>query len=133
MVPADANDIAKEYEILLNELTQYNPELLDKQRILAVSKSDMLDEELEEAVAKELPTDLPSIFISSLTHKGIIALKDLLWKELNKQVFHDTESIVYKPMNLQLEDVDDDFDFSPPGKEEDANDLDYDEIDWENS
>jgi GTP-binding protein len=93
----------------------------------------MLDEELEEAIAKELPTDLPSIFISSLTHKGIIALKDLLWKELNKQVFHDTESIVYKPMNLQLEDVDDDFDFSPPGKEEDANDLDYDEIDWENS
>ncbi|GHT00002.1 GTPase Obg [Bacteroidia bacterium] len=133
MVPADTNDIAKEYEILLNELTQYNPELLDKQRILAVSKSDMLDEELEEAIAKELPTDLPSIFISSLTHKGIIALKDLLWKELNKQVFHDTESIVYKPMNLQLEDVDDDFDFSPPGKDNDRDDLDYDEIDWENS
>jgi GTP-binding protein len=133
MVPADANDIAKEYEILLNELAQYNPELLDKQRILAISKSDMLDEELEEAIAKELPTDIPSIFISSLTHKGIIALKDLLWKELNKQVFHDTESIVYKPMNLKLEDVDDDFDFSTPEEEADHDDLDYDEIDWENS
>ncbi|GHV20726.1 GTPase Obg [Clostridia bacterium] len=133
LVPADANDIAKEYEILLNELAQYNPELLDKQRILAISKSDMLDEELEEAIAKELPTDLPSIFISSLTHKGIIALKDLLWKELNKQVFRDTESIVYKPMNLKLEDVDDDFDFSTPEQEEEDDDLDYDEIDWENS
>ncbi|GHT39620.1 GTPase Obg [Bacteroidia bacterium] len=134
MVPADANDIAKEYEILLNELAQYNPELLDKQRILAISKSDMLDEELEEAIARELPTDIPSIFISSLTHKGIITLKDLLWKELNKQVFHDTESIVYKPMNLKLEDVDDDFDFSTPEQEADENDdLDYDEIDWENS
>jgi GTP-binding protein len=132
MVPADADDIAKEYEILLNELTKYNPELLDKQRILAVSKSDMLDDELEEAIAEELPADIPHIFISSITYKGIIALKDLLWKELNKQEFHDVESIVHKPMNLRLDDVDDDFDFSTPEEADESNDLDYDEIDWEN-
>ena len=117
LIPADAADIAKEYEILLNELAQYNPELLDKQRILAISKSDMLDEELETAIARELPADLPHIFISSIIGKGIITLKDLLWKELNKHPFHDVESIVQKPMNLQWEEVDDDFDFSLPEEE----------------
>jgi GTP-binding protein len=134
LVPADADDIATEYATLLNELTQYNPELLDKQRILAISKSDMLDEELEEAIEKELPEGIPHIFISSLTYKGIIALKDLLWKEICNLPFNDTESIVYKPMNIELADIDDDFDFSAPkddfDEEEEA--LDYDEIDWEN-
>jgi GTP-binding protein len=131
LIPADANDIAGEYKILLNELTQYNPELLDKQRMLAISKSDLLDDELEEAITQELPVDLPHIFISSLTHKGIIALKDLLWQKLNEQVFHDVESIVQKPMDIQLEDVDDDFDFSLPNDGADEEDrLDYDEIDW---
>jgi GTP-binding protein len=117
LLPSDAGNITKEYEILLNELTKYNPELLDKQRILAISKSDMLDEELEEAIAQELPTDVPHLFISSITGKGIIALKDLLWKELNKHPFHDVENIVQKPMNIRLEDVNDDFDFSSPGEE----------------
>jgi GTP-binding protein len=131
LVPADTNDIKKEYEILLNELEKYNPELLDKQRILAISKSDMLDEELEEALTQELPTDLPTIFISAITQKGIVKLKDLLWKELNNQEFHDTESIVYRPMDIQLADVDDDFDFSIPKEDEDDN-LNYDEIDWKN-
>jgi GTPase len=83
MVPADAKDIKQEYEILLNELRQYNPELLDKKRILAVSKSDMLDEELIHAIQKELPTDLPTTFISSITNKGIMELKDLIWKQLH--------------------------------------------------
>ncbi len=132
MVPADANDIAKEYEILLNELTKYNPELLDKKRILAISKSDMLDEELEKALAEELPKDVPFLFISSITHKGIVKLKDLLWKELNNQQFHDTESIVYKPMDLKLTEVDDDFDYSIPEDDDENDDLNYDEIDWEN-
>lgn len=84
MVPADADDIAKEYEILLGELQKYNPELLDKDRILAISKSDMLDEELKEEIAKELPTDIPSLFISSVAQQGIIELKDLIWKKLNE-------------------------------------------------
>ena len=83
MVPADAKDIQTEYEILLNELKKYNPELLDKKRLLAISKSDMLDEELVEAIKKELPTGLPSIFISSMTNKGIVELKDLIWRNLH--------------------------------------------------
>ena len=84
MVPADADDIAKEYEILLGELQKYNPELLDKDRILAISKSDMLDEELIAEIKEELPTDLPSLFISSVAQQGITELKDLIWKKLNE-------------------------------------------------
>ncbi|HTF17995.1 MAG TPA: GTPase ObgE [Chryseolinea sp.] len=83
LVPADSPDIKKEYNILLSELTQYNAELLDKKRILAISKSDMLDDELQAAMAKELPSDIPAIFISSATEKGIVALKDLIWKHLH--------------------------------------------------
>lgn len=83
MVPADAQDIAKEYEILINELRKYNPELLDKKRILAISKCDLLDEELTEGIRKELPNDLPAVFISSVTNKGITELKDLIWKNLH--------------------------------------------------
>ena len=84
MVPSDANDIAKEYKILLRELQKYNPELLDKDRILAVSKSDMLDKELKEEIAKDLPKDLPSLFISSVAQEGLTELKDLIWKKLNE-------------------------------------------------
>ena len=84
MVPADSADIAKEYEILLGELQKYNPELLDKDRILAISKSDMLDEELIAEMKEELPTDLPSLFISSVAQQGITELKDLIWKKLNE-------------------------------------------------
>jgi GTP-binding protein len=84
MVPADSDDIAKEYEILLGELQKYNPELLDKDRILAISKSDMLDEELIAEIKEELPTDLPALFISSVAQQGITELKDLIWKKLNE-------------------------------------------------
>lgn len=84
MVPADSNDIAADYEVLLNELRLYNPELLDKQRVLAITKSDMLDNELQEALEKTVPTDLPHVFISSVAHKGIDQLKDLLWKAINE-------------------------------------------------
>ena len=83
LVPADADDIAKQYEVLLNELQQYNPELLDKQRVLAISKSDMLDEELMAEMKPDLPKDLPVIFISSVTQQGIMQLKDIIWKRLN--------------------------------------------------
>ncbi len=83
LVPADSKDILKEYKILLKELKKYNPELLDKERVLAVSKSDMLDEELRQEVKKHLPRTIPTIFISSITLDGIQALKDLLWKKLN--------------------------------------------------
>ena len=81
LVPADSEDIHKEYKILLNELKQYNPELLDKRRILAISKSDMLDEELMDEIRLDLP-DVPSLFISSVAQKGIQELKDLLWETM---------------------------------------------------
>ena len=83
LIPADSDDIKKEYEILLNELKKHNPELLDKDRLLAISKSDMLDEELITEIKKELPKDLPHIFISSIAHSGIDELKDKLWAMLN--------------------------------------------------
>jgi GTP-binding protein len=83
LIPADSKDIQKEFDILLNELKKYNPELLDKRRILAVSKSDMLDEELKSEIAKELPTGIPAVFISSITQQGISELKDLIWKNLH--------------------------------------------------
>ena len=84
MVPADADDITKEYKILLGELKKYNPELLDKDRILAISKSDMLDEELKKEISKELPKDIPSLFISSVAQQGLTKLKDLIWEKLNQ-------------------------------------------------
>lgn len=83
MIPADAKDIRTEYEVLLNELRKYNPELLDKRRLLAVSKSDLLDDELKTELRKELPTDLPAIFISAVTNQGITELKDLIWRHLH--------------------------------------------------
>jgi GTP-binding protein len=83
LIPADSKNIQEEYNILLNELKKHNPELLDKDRLLAISKADMLDEELEEALLQEIPKDLPHIFISSLTGKGIPELKDKLWVMLN--------------------------------------------------
>jgi GTPase len=86
LLPADSADHKKEYDILVSELEQYNPELLHKQFIIAVSKSDMLDAELVTAIEKELPEDIPHIFISSVTHKGLTELKDLLWSVLNTPV-----------------------------------------------
>jgi len=83
LVPADSRDIQNEFNILLNELRKYNPELLDKKRILAISKSDMLDNELKSEIQKELPNDLPAVFISSITQQGIPELKDLIWKQLH--------------------------------------------------
>jgi GTPase len=83
MVPADAKDIKTEYGILLNELRKYNPELLDKKRMLAITKTDMLDDELKAEMQKDVPTELPVIFISSVTNQGIKELKDLIWKNLH--------------------------------------------------
>ncbi len=82
MVPADSDDVTREYMILLNELQKYNPELLDKNRLLAISKSDMLDDELIEEMKGELPDDVPTIFISSVANKGIIGLKDMIWNAI---------------------------------------------------
>lgn len=86
LIPADSPDHRKEFDVLHNELEQYNPELLHKKIIVAISKSDMLDEELKEEIAKELPEDHETIFISSMTNKGIQQLKDILWEALNEPV-----------------------------------------------
>ncbi|MCH2217410.1 MAG: GTPase ObgE [Flavobacteriales bacterium] len=83
LIPADSDHLAKEYEILLNELKKHNPELLDKQRLLAISKSDMLDHELKEELEKEVPKGVPYLFISSIAQTGLTELKDELWKMLN--------------------------------------------------
>ena len=83
MVPADSDDIKKDYEILLNELRQYSPEMMDKDRLLAISKSDMLDDELVEEIKKELPENVPYQFISAVAQEGLTELNDLIWNTLN--------------------------------------------------
>ncbi|MFT7587958.1 MAG: GTP-binding protein, partial [Limisphaerales bacterium] len=83
LVPADSDDISKEYHILLNELGAYNEHMLVKDRILAISKSDMLDEELKKEIKETLPTDVDCLFISSVAQLGLVELKDLLWEKLN--------------------------------------------------
>ena len=85
MVPGDTDDIKREYEILLGELKNFNPEMLDKHRVLAVTKSDLLDEELIEMLQETLPDDLPVVFISSVANQGLVELKDILWRELNSE------------------------------------------------
>ena len=85
MVPAEADNIKRDYEVLLNELKKFNPEMLDKHRVLAVTKSDLIDAELENMLREELPTDLPVVFISAVTGYGLDELKDVLWRELNSE------------------------------------------------
>ena len=103
MIPADADDIRKEYEVLLNELTQYNPELLDKTHVLAISKADMLDDELMHEISLDLP-GLPYIFISSMTGLGIPVLKDILWRELNAEEYipsvATSETLIHRKLNI---------------------------------
>lgn len=86
LIPADSKDHKKEFEILVNELNEYNPEMLQKDFVIAISKSDMLDDELKEAIAKELPQNIPHVFISSVMQSGLMQLKDMLWQALNKKV-----------------------------------------------
>lgn len=83
LVPADSDDIIKEYYILLGELKKYNPQLLDKNRILAISKSDMLDQELKDEIAEDLPQNMKCLFISSVAQQGLMELKDAIWQKLN--------------------------------------------------
>jgi GTPase len=84
VIPADSKNIRDEYEILVNELRMYNPELLDKKRVLAISKSDLLDDELMNEIRKDLP-EISRVFISSLSGQGIVTLKDMIWKVLNNE------------------------------------------------
>lgn len=131
MVPADSDDIKKEYEILHNELVQYNPDLLDKRRVLAITKSDMLDQELTDALSEDLPEGIPYVFISSVAQIGLTELKDILWRELNKENFHEVERIVHK--NIDVNTLVFDEDLVVPVVEEDDWDDDYEEYDWEDA
>ena len=101
MIPADTGDIRKEYDILSAELEKYNPDLAEKSRVLAISKSDLLDEELKNALSKNLPERIPHLFISSIANQGLTELKDLLWRELNRETFQDTTKIIHK--NLEVD------------------------------
>ncbi|MDR1525749.1 MAG: GTPase ObgE [Tannerella sp.] len=100
MIPADTGDILKEYEILNSELEKYNPDLAEKSRVLAITKSDLTDEEF----SRNLPENIPHVFISSVTGQGLDSLKDILWTELNRETFQDKEKIVHKNMDMKIID-----------------------------
>ncbi len=109
LIPADSDDIEKEYRILLGELEKYNPELIEKQRILAISKCDMLDEMLIEEMKNHLPTDVKTLFFSSVSGLGLTELKDALWKELNKPE-NRVETISHHKLEIAQREVVEDFD-----------------------
>jgi len=85
LVPADSDSIGEQYKVLLNELEKYNPELMDKPRILGISKSDLIDDELKELLMAEIPQDLPHLFFSSVSQEGVQALKDIIWKAITSE------------------------------------------------
>ena len=141
MVPGDTDDIRKEYEILLHEVGSFNPELMDKQRVLAITKSDLLDEELIEMLSADLPDDLPVVFISAVAQQGISELKDILWAALNSesnklQAILDDERIVHRNkdlMHLHDEMQEEGEDLAIPVDEDmDIEELeDYEVEDWD--
>ncbi len=135
MVPGDTDDIKKEYEILLNEVSTFNPELLDKQRVLAITKSDLLDDELQEMLSVDLPSDLPTIFISAVAGKGIAELKDILWQALNSEsnklaaitqqetIVHRNKDLSFLRAEMEDEGEDEDIEFVDEEDFEDVEDL----------
>ncbi len=133
MVSADTGHIAEDYRVLLSELEQYNPELASKKRILAISKADLIDDELAEMLKVELPNDLPTVFISSITGKGLMELKDLLWAELNKQDLHDVDQLLSQSLDLSRFTWDDeeDMDISEYDDEDDDEWIELDDDDEE--
>ena len=141
MVPGDTDDIKREYEILLNELAQFNPEMLDKQRVLAITKCDLIDEELMSMLEPNLPADIPHVFISGVSGLGLQQLKDILWKELNSEsnkldATWKTEHIVHRSKDagelhneLVAAGADFEFDFDDlPDNDENLDDLEEVEV-----
>jgi len=136
MVPADSDDILKDYEILLNELKEFNPELADKSRVLAISKSDMLDDELRDELAKELPEGVPAVFISAVTGQGLTELKDLLWREINSEENKNNFTITHRKLDMRHRvQEEDDFIFEQDEPEDDdfsnMTDEDWNEEFWD--
>ena len=140
MVPGDTDDIKKEYQLLLNELEQFNPEMLQKHRVLAVTKCDLLDDELIEMLKETLPDDLQVVFISAVTGQGLDELKDVLWKELNSEsnkiagvIAGDT--LVHRDKDLsylaaEVYDEDRDADEEIYGGDYDEDDDEFDDIEY---
>ena len=141
MVPGDTDDIKREYDILLNELAQFNPEMLDKQRVLAITKCDLIDEELMSMLEPNLPADIPHVFISGVSGLGLQQLKDILWKELNSEsnkldATWKTEHIVHRSkdageLHNELVAAGADFEFDFDDLPEDDPDDDLEEVEVE--
>lgn len=137
VIPADTDDIKTEYNILLNELTEYNPELVDKKRLLAISKTDLLDEELKQAIAEDLP-EIPYVFISAVTNVGLTTLKDMLWKELNseeavqlKEDNTEKDTLIHRNLDIKTVLFDDDEDVPPFDEdEEDEDEENYEDYSY---
>ena len=142
MVPADSDDIAREYDILLNELRRFNPEMLDKRQVLAITKSDMLDQQLMDEMEPLLPQGIPHVFISSVSGLGIDVLKDILWTELNEEsnkIEAHTDSLAHRPKDLshlsdelkeEGEDEDLRIEYLDDDEADDLEDFEYEE-DWD--
>ena len=126
MVPADADDILQQYLTLRQELQKFNPQLMDKHHILAISKCDFLDEELIAEIANSLPDDIPHVFISAVTGQGITALKDMLWRAINDESnLLINDQIAHRPLDVQHRvEEEDNFIFSPTPVEEEEDILD---------
>ena len=134
MVSADTTDVRRDYDVLLEELRKYNPELAAKGRVLAVTKADILDDELREAIAAELPPDVPALFISSVTGEGLTELKDLLWREINSDENRITGPINHRRLDVRNQgEPEDDFIFAQDDVEEapDLREVDWDEDFWD--
>ena len=129
MVPGDTDDIRREYEILLNELRQFNPEMLSKHRVLAVTKCDLLDDDLIEMLRPTLPDDLPVVFISAVTGFGLDELKDVLWRELNAEsnkleVITSTDTLIHRDKDMSRFSQE----LAAEGEDEDIIFLDEDDV-----
>ncbi|MCH5229067.1 MAG: GTPase ObgE [Muribaculaceae bacterium] len=130
LIPADSDNIKRDYEILLKELKEFNPELGDKGRVLAISKSDLLDDELREEISKELPEGIPTVFISAVTGQGLTELKDLLWREINSEDNKAKSTLTHRDLDVKSRvPEEDDFIFQQDDTEEELPD---EEIDWDN-
>lgn len=140
MIPGDTDNIAREYDILLNELATFNSDLLEKRRVLAVTKCDLLDDELIEMLSADLPSDVPVVFISSVSQQGLTELKDVLWKEMNSESNKlqaiATEKLVHRNRDVaRFRDDFSDWEDDVPTTVDDADDIEelddfeYEEID----
>ena len=133
MIPADTEHIASEYRLLLGELVKYNAELAEKRKVLCITKSDLIDEEIQgwlvDELRQELPEDLPILFISAAAHQGLTELKDTLWQELNRETKHQRESIIQQAIDVTSLSWDDDEDLPLPAQDDE--DEDWDEGEWD--